>query len=798
MSEQAKVPGIPRTEHEVQFDTDSKPIGIDNRASAFISGDTNDFEGELVKTNRFIKGFGGTKTGNVMRGTANVSWDDDEGKGHTFRLPNSYYVPGCNVRLLSPQHWSRELAHQHPGKPIASSNTDHKRVKLHWHNGSKTVNIDPESNVATFYSAPGYKKFDLFCNEAEIDQDEDKNPLCYDASMVSDDEESDDEADFGHSVEPEGDDYTIHTPTSDENDLQGSKAASERKPVVEEDEVEQKQMRDEAELLQHHYRFGHTSFKKLQIMAKQGIIPKRLAKCRTPVCAACMFGKATKRPWRSKTRSNADEAFQPTKLGEVVYTDQLKSSTPGFIAQNTGWLTRKRYEYATVYIEGLSGFGFIWLQKTASAKETLEGKEAFERYLEHQGIRVQHYHADNGIFKANDWVLDCKTKGQGLSFAGVNAHHQNGRAEARIRQLQELTRTQLIHARRRWPDEVSVNLWPYALRMANEAINSTPSLKDKQGRSPSDMLHKTKIETNPKHWKHFGCPAYILDEKLQGGSGIYQKWKERARVGIYLGRSAQHSRQVALVLNIVTGHVSPQFHLKLDPAFDTIGQLYQGRRLETSLWQVKAGFKEAKTTAKQESISDPNLKQKPTVTTVSEGAKEPQVPVVRFEQEPTSVIPPAMQHQPEHDVAAQDTTENQIPSPSQDIPQTHQQSTPTAAQLRRSSRRKQPVQRLVEAMSAELNDQDIEGELFSYSAMFPHDNSDQEQHPLMAFNAKADPDTLYLHEALREPDRKEFLDAMTKEIESQVNMGVYSVIKKAEVPAGATDLTGRMATQTQA
>ena len=60
------------------------------------------------------------------------------------------------------------------------------------------------------------------------------------------------------------------------------------------------------------------------------------------------------------------------------------------------------------------------------------------------------YHADNGIFRANEWVQDCINKKQSLPFAGVNAHHQNGRAERRIGLLQELTRTQLIHLSQKW------------------------------------------------------------------------------------------------------------------------------------------------------------------------------------------------------------------------------------------------------------------------------------------------------------------------------------------------------------
>jgi len=37
----------------------------------------------------------------------------------------------------------------------------------------------------------------------------------------------------------------------------------------------------------------------------------------------------------------------------------------------------------------------------------------------------------------------------------------------------------------------------------------------------------------------------------------------------------------------------------------------------------------------------------------------------------------------------------------------------------------------------------------------------QMENPLYAFKAKTDPDTMYLHEALKEPDQKEFIQAMT-------------------------------------
>ena len=83
--------------------------------------------------------------------------------------------------------------------------------------------------------------------------------------------------------------------------------------------------------------------------------------------------------------------------------------------------------------------GYVYLQKTQSAEETVKGKKAFERYAAQRGVTIKGYHADNGIFRVHKWVDDCNEKHQQLTFAGVNAHHTNGLAERRIKELQALT-----------------------------------------------------------------------------------------------------------------------------------------------------------------------------------------------------------------------------------------------------------------------------------------------------------------------------------------------------------------------
>ena len=63
--------------------------------------------------------------------------------------------------------------------------------------------------------------------------------------------------------------------------------------------------------------------------------------------------------------------------GEVVSVDQMVSPMPGLIAQITGKITNKRYKYATIFVDQTSHFGYVYLQKTATTEETIEGKEAF-------------------------------------------------------------------------------------------------------------------------------------------------------------------------------------------------------------------------------------------------------------------------------------------------------------------------------------------------------------------------------------------------------------------------------------
>ena len=85
-----------------------------------------------------------------------------------------------------------------------------------------------------------------------------------------------------------------------------------------------------------------------------------------------------------------------------------------------------------------------------TSKSTLEAKEAFESASAERGVIIKGYHADSRRYVEHVFKDDChcNEKMQRLTFCGVGAHHQNGIAEAKTKQLTLAFRTMLLHAQR--------------------------------------------------------------------------------------------------------------------------------------------------------------------------------------------------------------------------------------------------------------------------------------------------------------------------------------------------------------
>ena len=123
---------------------------------------------------------------------------------HTFEIPNSYYIRECELRLLSPQHWAqtRTPVDRATTRCITSS----VNVYLRWTKGDMNYELTlplnkKGSNVGTLYSHPGYNKYDLFCQAADIMITDDKNPIAIPANLISGDEDNE-ESDISPQIGP--------------------------------------------------------------------------------------------------------------------------------------------------------------------------------------------------------------------------------------------------------------------------------------------------------------------------------------------------------------------------------------------------------------------------------------------------------------------------------------------------------------------------------------------------------------------------------------------------------------------
>jgi hypothetical protein len=411
--------------------------------------------------------------------------------------------------------------------------------------------------------------------------------------------------------------------------------------------------------------------------------------------------------------------------------DQLTSATPGLIAcLHGGRPTTECYMGSTIFVDQASDFCYIYHHTALDTEKTVKAKLAFEAEAKRHGVTIKHYHADNGLFRSKGFQAALDKSGQTISFTVVGAHHQNGIAEKRIGDLQHRATTLLLLAQCRWPDAINVHLWPYALRCANETKNTTPSKGHEL--TPLSRFNGSNATPSYRHQHHFGCPAYVLDKSIQDGKKA-RKWMDRTRIGINLGPSPRHSCSVALILHQQTGLVSPQFHCSYDDLFESTKGT-QARAMPKSHWQYKCGF----------TISPPEG------DAPHEGAIS--------QSEPTKVTNITNTHDDQTEATSSD---NDFTSPSHPY-------------ITRSGRTSRPPERL--AFKALLEPFDfLEPDLW------------QDQHPL-ALKASTDPDIMYYHQAMKQPDKIKFEEAMDKELKGHMEEDNYELFPRKKSPKGATVL----------
>ena len=493
----------------------------DTGASISISPCKDDFiELHKPKSSTTLTGI---SKGLKVEGEGVVKWCimDDNGGIRSFEL-SALYVPKCKVRLLRP-HAITELFRDESitfndnGLQLSGSPDDDSRPSL-------TVYISPSNNLPT---CSGF---------------------------------TDDGISKAHTA------LTSSISVVHESNLNLSNA--------------------QKHFLQWHLRLGHPGYNRLMYIFRTGALStseseRRMIKSvllnvtHVPKCAACLFGKQTRRPIPGKITKVIQERRGVLKKEHVNPGDEI--SIDHFVCSVRGRLFNSRgktkeddmYEGGLIAVDQASNYVYVGFQQDLNSHQTLLCKEAFERECRDHGVIVQKYLSDRGTaFTSKQFSDHLANLEQVIRFAGVGTHHHNGQAERAIRTIMAMSRTMMLHSAIHWPDVADPALWPMAVNHAVFLYNRIPD--PSTGFSPLDIFSRTrwplKNLTNMHVW---GCPVYVLDKRMIDGKKI-PRWKPRSERCMYMGVCPNHSHHVPTVLNIRTGAITSQYHVVFDDWFSTV------------------------------------------------------------------------------------------------------------------------------------------------------------------------------------------------------------------------------------
>ncbi|KAJ9565690.1 hypothetical protein OSB04_001656 [Centaurea solstitialis] len=256
-----------------------------------------------------------------------------------------------------------------------------------------------------------------------------------------------------------------------------------------------------------HQRLGHPGQNLLHSLKSSSCI--NYGKPSTTLCQSCVYGKGVKLPFY--------DSLNKTSLPfDIIHSDLWTSPV----------LSTGGHRYYIVYLDDYTNF--LWTYPISNKSQVFEKFTHFNNFINTQFERkIKQFQCDNGKEYANNNFQNfCHQNGMYFRFSCPHTSSQNGKAERKIRTINNMLRTLLAQS------SLPPNLWHHALEVATYLLNILPS-KNHNFLSPTTLLYK--CQPTYEHLRVFGCLCYpILPPNA------HHKLANRSQPCVFLGYPSNH------------------------------------------------------------------------------------------------------------------------------------------------------------------------------------------------------------------------------------------------------------------
>ena len=282
-----------------------------------------------------------------------------------------------------------------------------------------------------------------------------------------------------------------------------------------------------------HRALGHVNSKRIKLLEKLGLCPKRFilrGNGKIPFCETCVSCKGKRPSVKKKTCTRASQR------GGRVFTDLKSIETISYGGHKYAiHFIDDATRYAKTYFLKMKCDAHLALRKYI--KEELEPNNIILQALRYDG-GTEYSHRGDVYSESSDWRDFIASKPQGVIISVERTPtftpEMNGVVERYSQTIMNETRT-IIHDQNR-----SEKLWPLAMRFSQRIHNMMPTAA-LEGSTPWKEWHagnaKDQVMPDTNLWKIPLCTAYAFDERKRYKTKALHDRREKL---IYAGES-KHS-----------------------------------------------------------------------------------------------------------------------------------------------------------------------------------------------------------------------------------------------------------------